>query len=122
VVTHQLLDTLTGHSSYVRGVAWSHDGRTLATASDDHTARLWDVGAPVLLSPPSDVVDTVALSHNGRIVATGNRDGTARLWDVATHQLITTLDSHSSVFGVAFSPDGWCWPQRVAMAPHACGT
>ncbi len=118
VVTHQLLGTLTGHSSYVRGVAWSHDGRTLATASDDHTARLWAVGALVLLSPPSDVVDTVALSHDGRIVATGNHDGTARLWDVTTHQLLATLPGHTNdVFGVVFSPDG-----RVLATASGDGT
>jgi WD40 domain-containing protein len=39
------------------------------------------------------------------VLATASGDGTARLWDVTTHQLITTLDSHSSVFRVAFSPD-----------------
>jgi WD40 repeat protein len=101
---------LTSQGGAVDSVAFSHDGKTLATGSADGTVRLWDVAShqPITtLTGHTGAVTSVAFSPDGTTLATGGADGIVRLWNVATYRPIRALTSHDGrVNSVAFSPDG----------------
>ena len=89
---------------------FSTDGRTLATASDDDTASLWDVrtGRETLrVQAPGDQIFGVALSPDGQTLVTVANRGMIRLWNTATGQEIGQLVGHQTyVESALFSPDG----------------
>ncbi|MEB3830402.1 AAA-like domain-containing protein, partial [Phormidium sp. CCY1219] len=73
---------LEGHSDWVTSVSFSPDGKTLATASDDCTARVWDLSGNELarLEGHSRSVLSVSFSPDGKTLATASGDRTARVW------------------------------------------
>ncbi|MFB4278951.1 AAA family ATPase [Nonomuraea sp. MTCD27] len=102
----------TGHGAEVLAVAFSPDGRTLASTSADGTIRLWDVAAQRLVGAPltghTDAVTSVAFSPDGRILASASADRTVRLWDVkAQRQIAMPLTGFTDrVTSVVFGPAG----------------
>jgi WD40 repeat protein len=109
VASHVRL-TLDGHDEFVWSVAWSPDGKRLATGSYDKTARVWDAvtGKGLLtLSGHRGFVESVVWSPDGRRLATGSWDETVKVWNAATGKQLLTLSGHKGpVTSVAWSPDG----------------
>ena len=94
----------------IRGVAFSPDGQWLATASDDFTANIWDLGdwkVRLALSGHTASVRCLAFSPDGRWLATGSNDKTAKIWDLESGKERMTLAGHNAaISSLAFSPDG----------------
>ena len=106
-----LRDTLKGHSGPANCVAYSPDGKTLASASGQ-TIMLWDAAMGKELAAfrgHTSGVYSVAYRPDGKTLASGSMDTTIKLWDVATGKELATLKGRPDadvVCTVAYSPDG----------------
>jgi WD40 repeat protein len=105
-----MLVVQTGHTSVVTSIAFSPNGKTVVSGSEDITLRLWDVGSGrevKTIKGHTNSVTSIAYSPDGKTLISGSSDNTLRLWDVTTGLEVKTFNGHkNSVTSVAYSPDG----------------
>jgi WD40 repeat protein len=85
---------LIGHTDTIRDVQLSPDGRQIVTASEDKTARVWDIGSGKLLTTlrHDEPVNAAQFRPDGRQIVTASHDQTVRVWEL---------------LGTASPPPGW---------------
>ena len=89
--------TLDGHTDPVYAIAWSPDGKTLATAGFDNTVRLWDAATRKEIKKyegHSKLVLAVAVAPDGTRILSGSQDNTAKIWDYPTSGPAKTFAGH----------------------------
>ncbi|NJP08684.1 MAG: WD40 repeat domain-containing protein [Leptolyngbyaceae cyanobacterium RU_5_1] len=108
VKTGQCLATLQGHTSHVRSVVFSPDGRIFASGGDDHLLKIWDAQTGECLKTlagHTSNVRSLAFSADGQQLVSASEDRTLKLWDVASGACLKTLQGHTGhVRSVAFAP------------------
>ena len=97
--------------NFVNDIAFTPDGRQLASGSINEVVRLWDVATTATLGKfkgQTDKVSSVAISTDGMMIASGSDDASVMVWNMKTREIQYTLKSHSPLGSnsVAFSPNG----------------
>lgn len=108
--TSSFICSLSGHTDEVFCLAFSPNGKTLASGSKDETIKIWDLPSGeerTTLSGHKGMVVSLAFSPDGQTLASGSTDCTVRLWDIASSKQSRMLaESSDAVWQLAFSPDG----------------
>ena len=105
-VTYQEVAVFAGHTALITSIAFSPDGKTLASSDRDNIVLLWDTVTGEQKDTFTGVRD-VAFSPDGKTLASSSWHNTVLLWDIETGELKNTLTGHTNdPDGIAFSPDG----------------
>ena len=106
----KLVRTLRGHTGCIGRIAWSPDGKLLASPSQDKMIRLWDIGTGeclFMLGCRESTAVSVAFDPKGTILASGGYDNTVKLWEVASGFSLRTFEGHQGdIRSVTFDPAG----------------
>ncbi len=98
------------HTQKVNAVAWSPDGKRIASVSHDKTMQVWDVTSGKLgfiHHNPGSSLNAVSWSPDGRYLAAVGNDKTVHVWDAITRNPVCTYMGHTGyVIAVAWSPNG----------------
>ncbi len=110
LATGEKLHTLQGHTTTIRGIAYSPDGRWLASGSEDRNVILWNAATgktEFILTGHHAPVTCLAFAPDGRSLLSADASGALKFWHVATGQPLCDLEQQPhGYFRIAFSPDG----------------
>ncbi|MFO0969992.1 MAG: hypothetical protein U0793_30945, partial [Gemmataceae bacterium] len=107
-----IVHTFKGHGAEVYSVAFSPDGKMLATGSFDFTVKLWDTASGKEIKTFAGAaghtkqVLSVAFSPDGQFIASAGADNTLKVWDVPVNHPLRSLPLPDNALAVALSPDG----------------
>ena len=106
----KVLRTITGHADCIYAVAFSPDGKSIATSSYDKLIKLWDVNTGSEIRTLKDHIDAVfalAFTPDGKHIISGSADRSVKVWDPATGQRLYTLsDPQDGINTIAIDPTG----------------
>ncbi|MFL5628190.1 MAG: protein kinase domain-containing protein, partial [Ktedonobacteraceae bacterium] len=101
--------TYTRHTDIVQAIAWSPDGKRIASAGNDAQVHIWNArnGQHYFTClGHGDTIQAVAWSPNGKYIASASRDRTVHIWDATTGQVVSIYHGHSSgVNAICWAPE-----------------
>ncbi|MBN1648787.1 MAG: ankyrin repeat domain-containing protein [Spirochaetales bacterium] len=111
VISGKTVQAISGHTEFIKSAVFSADNKFIVSGSNDKTVKLWNLETGQELrsfSGHGDYVNAVAVTNDNRYIVSGSSDKTIRIWDLKSGKCLKTIETESSVFSIALSPDGRC--------------